>query len=136
MECEFFLVLAWCPCAFLFRSKFDRTLCQWEPKWWYTEALVENEGDIGVKPDAPYSISYGSLLPQRRHVQNLLVSVALSSTHIAFGSIRMEPVFMILGQSAGAAACLAIDRKIPVQDIAYGELKERLLDDGQIIALP
>ena len=99
------------------------------------EGLVENEGDIGVKPKRPYSIAYGSIVPPRNQVQNLLVPVALSSTHIAFGSIRMEPVFMILGQSAATAAVLALDHGVPVQDVGYGALKKRLLKDGQIISL-
>ncbi len=59
--------------------------------------------------------------------------VCVSSTHIAFGSIRMEPVFMILGQSAATAAAIAIDRGLAVQDVPYAELRARLLKDGQIL---
>ncbi|MDB4746444.1 FAD-dependent oxidoreductase, partial [Verrucomicrobia bacterium] len=99
------------------------------------DGTVENEGDIGVKPDRPYSIAYGAIIPQKRFVQNLLVPVALSSSHIAYGSIRMEPVFMILGQSAATAASLSIEKGIPVQDILYGELKSQLLKDGQILSI-
>ena len=66
-------------------------------------------------------------------MNNLLVPVCLSSTHIAFGSIRMEPVFMILGQSAATAAAMAIDAGSAVQDVPYARLRERLLRDGQIL---
>jgi hypothetical protein len=62
-----------------------------------------------------------------------LVPVCVSASHIAFGSIRMEPVFMILGQSAATAACLALDRQVPVQEVPYGVLRERLLQDGQVL---
>lgn len=96
------------------------------------EGYVQNEGDIGV-PIRPYQIAYGSLVPKKEQVENLLVPVCVSSSHIAFGSIRMEPVFMILGQSAATAAVLAIDGKRAVQDVPYGKLKERLLKDGQIL---
>lgn len=99
------------------------------------EGYVQNEGDIGVKPPAPYSISYGSLIPQKAECENLLVPVCVSSSHIAFGSIRMEPVFMILGQSAAVAACLAIDKDIAVQDVEYAELEEVLLVKGQVLRL-
>jgi len=97
------------------------------------EGTVQNEGDIGVPTKGPYEIAYGSLVPKRGEVDNLLVPVCVSSTHIAFGSIRMEPVFMILGQSAATAAALAIDAQQPVQDVAYPALRERLLADGQIL---
>jgi hypothetical protein len=97
------------------------------------EGYVQNEGDIGVSTGGPYEIAYGSLVPKRGQVQNLLVPVCVSSSHIAFGSIRMEPVFMILGQSAATAAAMAIDAKIAVQDVPYATLKERLLKDGQIL---
>ncbi|MDW7690361.1 FAD-dependent oxidoreductase [Flammeovirgaceae bacterium SG7u.111] len=95
------------------------------------DGFVQNEGDIGVHPKNPYQISYGSLIPKKEECENLLVSICVSSSHIAFGSIRMEPVFMILGQSAAAAACIAIDDKQPVQDVAYEKLKARLEADGQ-----
>ena len=97
------------------------------------EGFVQNEGDIGVRPLRPYGIAYGSLTPQREEVTNLLVPVCVSSSHVAYGSIRMEPVFMILGQSAATAAALAIRRGIPVQDIDYAELRARLIQDGQIL---
>jgi hypothetical protein len=97
------------------------------------EGHVQNEGDIGVRPPRPYCISYGSLVPRKEQCENLLVPVCLSSSHIAYGSIRMEPVFMILGQSAATAACFSIDDGIAVQDLDYNRLRERLLKDGQII---
>ena len=97
------------------------------------EGAVQNEGDIGVSTNGPYSIAYGALAPRRGQADNLLVPVCVSSSHIAFGSIRMEPVFMVLGQSAATAAALAIDGGVAVQDVPYAQLRERLLKDGQIL---
>ncbi len=94
---------------------------------------VQNEGDIGVHPGRPYLISYRSLTPKKAQCENLLVPVCVSSSHIAFGSIRMEPVFMILGQSAATAACLAIDAGCAVQDLSCERLRARLLADGQVL---
>jgi hypothetical protein len=96
------------------------------------EGTVQNEGDIGL-PSTPYEIAYGSLVPKPGQAGNLLVTVCVSSSHIAFGSIRMEPVFMVLGQSAATAAALAIDAGQTVQDVAYSNLRERLLRDGQVL---
>ncbi len=96
-------------------------------------AYVQNEGDIGVSTNGPYQIAYGSLVPKREQVENLLVPVAVSSSHIAYGSIRMEPVFMILGQSAATAAAMAIDGKLAVQDVPYTKLRERLVQDKQVL---
>ena len=95
------------------------------------EGYVQNEGDIGVSPKRPYHISYGSITPKKEECQNLLVPVAVSSSHIAYGSIRMEPVFMILGQSTGTAAALSLDDEVAVQDLDYQKLRERLLADMQ-----
>lgn len=100
------------------------------------EGFVQNEGDIGVTTNGPYQIAYGSLVPKRGQVANLLVPVAVSSSHIAYGSIRMEPVFMILGQSAATAAVIAIDRGLAVQDVPYDALRARLLADGQVLEAP
>lgn len=97
------------------------------------EGYVQNEGDAGVHPKQPYKIAYGSIVPQKGECENLLVPVCLSSSHIAFGSIRMEPVFMILGQSAAAAAVMAIDKNISVQDLPYGQLEQVLLSKKQIL---
>ncbi|MBA3483505.1 MAG: FAD-dependent oxidoreductase [Pirellulales bacterium] len=95
---------------------------------------VANEGDVQVAPGGPYAISYRSIVPQRDEVQNLLVPVCMSASHIAYGSIRMEPVFMILGQSAATAACEAIDAGVAVQEVNYDKLKERMLSDGQVLS--
>jgi hypothetical protein len=97
------------------------------------EGYVQNEGDIGVGLRAPYEIAQGSLMPKRGQADNLLVPVAMSASHIAYGSIRMEPVFMILGQSAATLAALAVDAGSAVQDVPYAKLRERLLADGQIL---
>jgi hypothetical protein len=96
-----------------------------------SEGYVQNEGDIGVKPKKPYSISYESITPKEDECKNLLVPVCVSSSHIAYGSIRMEPVFMILGQSAATAAVMAIDDKVSVQKLSYEKLKTTLLNDKQ-----
>ena len=96
------------------------------------EGNVQNEGDIGV-PISPYSIAYGALVPKRGEIANLFAPVACSATHIAYGSIRMEPVFMILGQSAATAAVLAIDGNLAVQDVPYAALRARLVADGQVL---
>ena len=93
---------------------------------------VRNEGDVGVGVK-PYEIAYGALVPKKEQCTNLLAPVCVSSSHIAFGSIRMEPVFMILGQSAATAASMAIDGDLAVQDVPYDELRERLLADGQVL---
>jgi len=97
------------------------------------EGYVQNEGDIGVSTRGPYEIAYGSLVPKKDQCENLFAPVCVSSTHIAFGSIRMEPVFMILGQSAATAASIAIDKGIPVQEVPYRELREQLVKGGQIL---
>ncbi len=95
------------------------------------DGYVQNEGDIGVKVPQPYKISYGAIIPKKEEIRNLLVPICLSSSHIAFGSIRMEPVFMILGQSAATAASMAIDKGIALQDVDYSELRARLEKDKQ-----
>ena len=97
------------------------------------DGFVQNEGDIGVHLKRPYKISYGSITPKRSEVSNLLVPVACSASHIAYGSIRMEPVFMILGHSAATAAAQAINSNCGVQDIDYSKLRAKLLADGQIL---
>jgi hypothetical protein len=97
---------------------------------------VQNEGDIGVSTKGPYEIAYGSMIPKKEQAANLFVPVAVSASHIAYGSIRMEPVFMILGQSAATAACMAIDSNLAVQDVSYEQLRPRLLADGQILEKP
>lgn len=98
-------------------------------------AYVRNEGDIQIHPGGPYPISFEAIVPKRAQCSNLLVPVCLSSSHIAYGSIRMEPVFMILGQSAATAAALALEAGVGVQDIDRDRLRARLLADGQVLEL-
>jgi hypothetical protein len=95
------------------------------------KATGRNEGGFGHSFKKPYPVSYRTIVPKETECANLLVPVCLSSSHVAYGSIRMEPVFMILGQSAGAAASIAITEKLPVQKVNYGRLKERLLEGKQ-----
>jgi hypothetical protein len=96
------------------------------------EGYVQNEGNLEYTPGGPYAISYRSLTPKRNECSNLLVCCnGVSSSHIAFGSIRMEPVFMILGQSSAAAADIAIKQNGVVQDVPYTELRKQLLNEGQ-----
>jgi len=99
------------------------------------EGFVQNEGDVQERSPRPYEIAYGAITPKAEECGNLLVPVCCSSSHIAYGSIRMEPVFMILGQSAATAASMAIDRKISVQELPYADLSARLLKDGQVLEL-
>ena len=91
--------------------------------------MVKNEGDVEVGGFSPYPISYRSIVPKQNECQNLIVPVCLSATHIAYGSIRMEPVFMVLGQSAAIASSLAIDDKKSVQNIDVHKLQTILADD-------
>lgn len=100
------------------------------------EGYVRNEGNVQVGGFKPYPISYRSIVPKRGEASNLLVPVCLSASHIAYGSIRMEPVFMVLGQSAATAAAQAIDAKKSVQDVDYSKLQERLLADHQVLQRP
>jgi len=96
------------------------------------KGAVKNEGDIQRSLSGKsYPISYRAIIPRAGECENLLVPWCLSSTHIAFGSIRMEPVGMILGQSAATAASIAIDDDVAVQDVDYSKLKKRLIDDKQ-----
>jgi len=94
--------------------------------------MVKNEGDIqSYIGGKAYGISYRAIVPKAGECENLLVPWALSATHIAFGSIRMEPVFMVLGQSAATAACMAINDGLPIQKVPYDKLRDRLIRDGQ-----
>jgi hypothetical protein len=96
------------------------------------EGFVRNEGDVQVR-SRPYPISYRCIRPRASECTNLLTPTCLSSSHIAFGSIRMEPVFMVLGQSSATAAVLAIEQKTTLQQIDYAKLKARLLADNQML---
>jgi hypothetical protein len=97
------------------------------------DGLVQNEGDVQVHGFSPYPISYRSLVPKQSECENLFVPVCLSASHIAYGSIRMEPVFMILGQSSATAAAFAIDAKVPAQKVDYAKLRQRLVADKQVL---
>jgi hypothetical protein len=94
---------------------------------------VRNEGDVEVGGFPPFPISYRSIVPRRSECDNLLVPVCLAASHIAYGSIRMEPVFMVLGQSAATAACHSIDEDVSVQQVDMNRLTRRLKDDGQVL---
>ena len=97
---------------------------------------ARNEGDVQVGGFPPYPIGYRAIVPKAAECANLLVPVCLSATHIAYGSIRMEPVFMVLGQSAATAAVQAIEKNCDVQAIDYSLLREQLLKDKQVLAWP
>jgi hypothetical protein len=97
---------------------------------------VRNEGDVQAKLAAPYRIGIGSIFPKKSQAHNLVVPVCCSATHIAYGSIRMEPVFMILSQSAATAAVMAMEQHLAVQELPYAALREKLLADGQILEKP
>ena len=88
--------------------------------------MVKNEGNVEEGGFGPYPISYRAITPKENEVSNLIVPVCLSATHIAYGSIRMEPVFMVLGQSSALAAVQAIDRKLSVQKIDVARLQQQL----------
>lgn len=83
-----------------------------------------------------FPLSYRALLPRRTESVNLLVPVCLSATHAAYGSIRMEPVFIMLGQAAATAAVLAQRAGVAPQDLPYAALRDRLQQDGAVLAVP
>lgn len=94
---------------------------------------VQNEGNFEAHVPDPYPIPYRAIVPKKGETENLIVPVCVSSTHVAFGSIRMEPVFMVLGQSAATAASLAIDHDVAVQELDYQLLAAKLKEDRQIL---
>jgi hypothetical protein len=96
------------------------------------EGFVRNEGDVQVRV-RPYPISFRSIRPRASECTNLLAPVCLSASHIAYGSIRMEPVFIVLGQSSATAAVHAIDERTTIQGLDYAKLQKRLLADGQVL---
>ena len=96
------------------------------------DGAVVNEGDFQV-PVKPYAIPYRCLVPKKGECGNLLVPVCVSSSHVAYGTIRMEPVFMMLGQASGVAAVLAIEGKCAVQDVPVEKLQARLRAQGAIL---
>ena len=95
---------------------------------------VRNEGDVQIRVPHPYRIDYGAIVPKKDECKNLLVPFCVSASHAAFSTIRMEPVFMELGQCAGTAACMAIDARQDVQQVSYDALRKRLLADGAILS--
>ena len=99
------------------------------------DGFVHNEGDVQIHGGRPYPIDYGAIVPKRAECGNLFVPVCLSASHMAFGSIRMEPVFFSLGQVAGTAAALAIRGECAAQDVPYPALRQRLLDDRQVLSM-
>jgi FAD dependent oxidoreductase/NPCBM-associated, NEW3 domain of alpha-galactosidase len=100
------------------------------------DGRVRNEGDVQVPTPAPFSIAYRSIVPRAGECANLLVPVCLSASHIAYGSIRMEPVFMVLAQAAATAASLAIDAGVAVQEVGYAALRRQLLRDRAVLEWP
>jgi hypothetical protein len=88
--------------------------------------MVKNEGDVQKGGFGPYPVSYRSLIPKATECNNLYVPVCLSASHIAYGSIRMEPVFMVLAQSSAVAACMAIDKYKTVQQVNVKQLQTML----------
>ena len=99
------------------------------------DGFAHNEGDVEVGCPGPYPIGYGAIVPKRAECANLLVPVCVSASHIAFGSIRMEPVFFALGQAAGTAAAMAVAGGLAVQDVPYDGLRARLAAAGQVLEL-
>lgn len=97
------------------------------------EGFLVTDGGLYGKVEEPYPVSYQAIVPSRSECENLLVPVCLSASHAAYGSIRVEPTYMILGQSAATAACLAIKHNVAVQDVPYHVLRKHLLADGQIL---
>lgn len=99
-------------------------------------ARVLNEGDVQVPPTDPYPVSYRAVVPKRGECENLGVPVCLSASHIAYGSARMEPVFMLLGESVALAASLAVKGACPMQEVPYDKLQPLLIDARQVLAMP
>jgi FAD dependent oxidoreductase/NPCBM-associated, NEW3 domain of alpha-galactosidase len=100
------------------------------------DGKARNEGDVQVPTPAPFPIAYRSIVPRAGECANLLVPVCLSASHIAYGSIRMEPVFMVLAQAAATAASQAIDAGVAVQDVGYAALRRQLLRDRAVLEWP
>ena len=93
------------------------------------DGMVKNEGNVEIGGFAPYPISYRSLVPKRSEVNNLIVPICMSASHIAYGSIRMEPVFMLLGQIAGLAAVEAVEKGLIVQEVDYRQINSKMEND-------
>ncbi|MEM6332867.1 MAG: FAD-dependent oxidoreductase [Planctomycetota bacterium] len=95
--------------------------------------VVMNEGDVQVPPTDPYPVSYRAIVPKRGECENLLVPVCFSASHIAYGSARMEPVFMVLGESAACAASRGLSDGVALQDVDYTKLRAMLDEAGQVL---
>jgi hypothetical protein len=108
--------------AWLFANCFPNTL-----------DTTVTQGKVQIKLPRPYAIGYGVIVPRQSESTNLLVPFCVSASHIAFSTIRMEPVFMELGQAAGAAAAIAIDHHTTVQQVPYDLLRKQLLSDGTVL---
>jgi hypothetical protein len=102
-------------------------------RYFEPDGTVQNEGNMEV-PVRPYQIPYRALLPKRAQILNLLVPVCLSASHVAYSTLRMEPVYMILGQAAGEAAALAARSGSPVQDVRIAQLRDALTAHGAVLA--
>jgi hypothetical protein len=96
------------------------------------DGMVKNEGDVQVPLPAPYEIPFRAMVPRAAEATNLMVPVCLSATHIAYGSVRMEPVFMALGQAAGIAAATALQRDLRAQDLAAADLHPLMFEAGMV----
>lgn len=97
------------------------------------DGYVQNEGDLGIDTKVPYQIHLGTILPKQKECKNLIVPLAISSSHIAYGSIRMEPVFMILGESAGTLAGIAVENHIDIHEVSYDVLQAQLKENNQVL---
>lgn len=95
------------------------------------DGYMMTDGCLFIKLPGSFPISYRALVPKKEECTNLLVTFCLSSTHVAYGALRLEPIFMVLGQSAATAACIAIDENLAIQDVPYVKLRELLLNDLQ-----
>jgi len=103
------------------------------------DKVVVQGGDFSIvylddgKYNGSYKIPYEAIVPRKGQCDNLIVPVCVSASHIAFTSLRMEPVWMVLGESAGVAAAMAVDAEIPVQDVPYKKLRQKLDDLDQTL---
>ncbi|MBL8230545.1 MAG: FAD-dependent oxidoreductase [Bryobacterales bacterium] len=96
----------------------------------YNEGFVFDDGNWG-----PFGIAYRALLPKRSQAANLLTPTCPSSSHVAYGAIRLEQTFLSLGQAAATASVLALERNTALHDLEYNVLRKRLVDDGQIVSV-
>jgi hypothetical protein len=107
----------------------DSHICQRLVK----DGAVLHEGGFYSPLSQPYPIPYGAIVPREEECENLLVTFCVSSTHVAFASVRMEPASMILSESAAFAADQALQEGSSVQRINREKLRKRLADAGQVL---